>query len=74
MVSYYGQLQKFIIIYYVPKTAIKRHVISTSFICSSYLGMYAYIPKLVYKQYFGGIKNEVFLKNELFFQDPEGVN
>ena len=26
------------------------------------------------KQYFGGIKNEVFLKNEFFFKDPEGVN
>ena len=26
------------------------------------------------KQYFGGIKNEVFFKNELFFKDPEGVN
>ena len=25
------------------------------------------------KQYFGEIKNELFLKNELFFKDPEDV-
>ena len=27
-----------------------------------------------HKQYFGKIKNDYFLKNELFFKDPEGVN
>ena len=31
-------------------------------------------PRLRIQQYFGQIKNNFFLKNELFIKDPEGVN